>query len=90
MADPNIYLGARVKFMELPNGVMVCSLSPSKYAQEALKNVETYVKENIEERWKIPKTAVNPFPIRYESAEDVIPELDPEFASYYQSIIGVL
>ena len=48
------------------------------------------MKDKLGGIWKIPKTAVNPFPIRYEPAEDVIPELDPEFASYYQSIIDVL
>ena len=47
LADPNIYLGARLKLMELLNGVMAWSLIPSKYVQEAVKNVETYVKENL-------------------------------------------
>ena len=81
LAVPNIYLGASVKLMELPNGVMAWSLIQSKYVQEALKNVETYVKENLRERWKIPKTAVNPFPIGYKPTEDVTPELDPELSS---------
>ena len=33
LADPNIYLVARMKLMELPNGVMAWSLIPSKYVQ---------------------------------------------------------
>ena len=47
LADPNIYLGARVKLMELKNGDMVWWLIPSKYVQEAVKNVETYVKNKL-------------------------------------------
>ena len=58
-------------------------LRPSKYVQEAVKNVETYVKDKIAERWKIPKTAVKPFPIGYEPTKDVLPEIDLELASYY-------
>ena len=49
LADPNIYLGARVKLMSLPNGIMELLLRPSKYMQEAVKNVETYVKEGTSE-----------------------------------------
>ena len=33
---------------------------------------------------------MNPLPIGYAPVKDVTPELDPELASYYQSIIGVL
>ena len=45
----------------------------SKYIQEAVKNVEPYVKDKLVERWKIPKMAVNPFPIVYEPTLDVTP-----------------
>ena len=40
------------------------------------KNFETYMKDKLGERWKIPKTAVNPFPIGYETTKDVTRELD--------------
>ena len=90
LADPNIYLDARVKFMAFLNGVIALSLIPSKYVQEAVKNVETCVKYKLEGRWKIPNTEVNPFPIGYEPTKDVTPELDPELALYYQLIIVVL
>ena len=82
MADPNIYLGARVKLMELPNGIMAWSLSLSKYVQESVNNAETYVKYKLGERWNIPKTAVNPFLIGYKPTKYVTPELDPELDSY--------
>ena len=69
---------------------MAWSLSPSNYVEESVKNVETYMKENLREHWKIPKTAVILFPIRNEPTEDVIPKLEPKLASYYQYIISVL
>ena len=50
MADPSIYLGAKVKQMRMPNGVMAWSLIPSQYVQEAVKNTEIYVKEKLGER----------------------------------------
>ena len=54
------------------------------------KNFETYMKDKLGERWKIPKIAVNTFPIEYEPTEDVTLKLEPELASYYQSNIFVL
>ena len=48
------------------------------------------MKDNIGESCKILKIAVNSFPIGYKPTEDVIPELDPELASYYQSNIDLL
>ena len=63
---------------------------PSKYVQEEVNNVETYVKDKLEERWKISKTVVNPFPIGYEPTKDVTPKIDQDLASYYQLIIGIL
>ena len=47
LADPNIYLCARVKLMALTHGIMVWSLIPSKYVQEAVNNVEIYVKDKL-------------------------------------------
>ena len=63
---------------------------PSKYVQEEVNNVETYVKDKLEERWKIPKTVLNPFLIGYEPTKDVTPKIDQDLASYYQLIIGIL
>ena len=76
--------------MALLNFVMAWSFILYKYVLEAVKNVETYVKDKLGERWKITKMAVNPFPVGYEPTKDGTPELDPYVASYYQSIIGVL
>jgi hypothetical protein len=40
VGDLDIYLGAKLRKVELENGVNAWSLSPSKYVQEAVKNVK--------------------------------------------------
>ncbi len=34
--------------------------------------------------------APNPFPTKYEPGIDISPELDPDLASYFQSLIGIM
>ena len=43
VGNPDIYLGAKVKKMELPNGVKAWALSSSKYIQEAMQNCKKYL-----------------------------------------------
>jgi hypothetical protein len=38
VGDPDIYLGAKLKQTQLPNGVMAWGLGPSKYVVQAVKN----------------------------------------------------
>ena len=38
----------------------------------------------------MPKKAENPFKISYDPELDISPELDPDAASYYLTIIGIL
>ena len=47
IGDPDIYLGAKLKYNRAPNGVWCWTLSPSKYVQEACKNCETFLKNNL-------------------------------------------
>ena len=35
VGDPDIYLGCKLRQIEMPNGVFAWGISPSKYAQEA-------------------------------------------------------
>ena len=37
IGDPDLYLGAKLRKVALPNGVQAWSTSPSKYIQEAVK-----------------------------------------------------
>ena len=89
MGDPDVYLGAKLRQVWLPNGVLAWGMSPSKYIQEAVKNVEKYLDENFDGR-KLLKKVNTPFANDYAPELDMTPELSPELANYYQSQIGVL
>jgi hypothetical protein len=61
IGDPDIYLGAKLWEMQLPNGVYAWSLLASKYVQEAVRNVKDYFqRERSGHLW--PKRAPTPFP----------------------------
>ena len=89
IGDPEMYLGAKIKKMVLPNGVEAWAMSPSKYVQNAIRTVEDFIDENLGGR-KLAKRASSQFPPDYHPELDTTPELDPEFASFFQSQIGVL
>ena len=90
IGDPDIYLGAKLRKVQLDNGVWAWSMSPSKYVQESVRNVEEYLAANYGGR-KLNKRASAPWPNRDYSPElDTTPELDEKAASYYQSQCGVL
>ena len=88
--DPDIYLGAKLREVRLPNGVLAWSMSPSKYVKEAVQNCKKHLDENFDGKYKLPKRADNPFVIGYEPSLDVSPLLTPDEASYYNTMIGVL
>ena len=90
LADPNQYLGAKVRPMTMANGVVCWGMSASQYVQEAVRNVREECSELGDPRWRLPKRAVNPFPTDYDVEMDTSPELGPELASFYQSQVGVL
>jgi len=63
--DPDIYLGAKLKYTQAENGMWCWTLSPSKYVQEACKNCKTFLKHNFDGKYALPKHAPNPFVGRY-------------------------
>ena len=69
IGDPDLYLGAKLRKVSLPNGVQAWSTSPSKYVQEAVRNVGIHLCQEYGGR-KFAKRATAPFPRGY------IPELD--------------
>ncbi len=75
--------------MQLENGVWAWGLSPSKYVQEAMRNCKKYIGENLPKFYQLTWLAPNPFPTDYRPELDVSPELPPEHASYYQSLMGI-
>jgi hypothetical protein len=63
VGDPDIYLGAKLKQTQLPNGVMAWGLSPSKYAFQAVKNCQLHLTDKLNGKYSIPARVDNPFPV---------------------------
>jgi hypothetical protein len=90
IGDPDIYLGSKLKPVQMENDVVAWGMSSSKYVQEAVKNTEIYLAENFGGR-KLPVgRAKGPWPTEYLDEMDVTQELSPKLANYYQSQVGVL
>ena len=88
IGPPSQYLGNKVSHVQLDSGVKCWSFSSSQYVQNAVKNVEAYLeKHNLP---KLKPRAKSPWPTNYRPEVDISPELGPEEASYYQSLIGTL
>ena len=90
VGDPDIYLGAKLKRVQLDNNVWCWTLSPSKYCQEAVRNCENHLNNNFDGKFRMFKVAPNPFEQSYDPDVDVTKLLPPAQASSYNSIIGVL
>ena len=84
---PTQYHGNKVLNVALDNGVKCWSFSSSQYIQNAVKNVEKYLAQNKMEPLRRCKS---PWPSNYRPEADVLTELSPQKASYYQSLIGIL
>ena len=89
MGDPDMYLGAKLRKVTLPNGVEAWSASPAKYVREAVKNIQEYLREDMP-GVRLPKKAASPFLRDYAPELDVTPPLSSEQASIYGSHIGIL
>ena len=83
VGDPDIYLGANLKKVQMDNDVWCWSISPSKYVQEAVRNCKKYFKDNLSEECELISNAPNPFPLGYEPCMYVSPLLFPDEASYF-------
>ena len=68
--DPDIYLGAKLREVMLPNGVCAWGQSPSKYVQESVRNCEKFLTQNFGGRYAFPKKSDNPFPTNYEAVHN--------------------
>ena len=89
IGDPDMYLGCKLATVMLANGVQAWSLSPSKYVQEAVSNVEKHL-TNKAPGMKLPTRCSAPFPVGYLAELDETEVLGPDDANFYQSQIGVL
>jgi hypothetical protein len=90
VGDPDIYLGAKLNKTQLPNGIYAWGMSPSKYVNQAVKSCQTYLSAKLNDKYKIPTRADNPFPTNYCPDTDATEPLDPECSSFYQHLIGVM
>ena len=87
VGPPTIYLGNKVSKVTLENGQQAWAFSSSQYVQNAVKNIETYLKKQGK---ALPTKAPAPFSNDYRPELDVSPELTMSEAAHYQSLIGVL
>jgi hypothetical protein len=85
---PTFYLGAKLKNIVLPNGLVAWGMSSSKYVQSAVQNVKEYLAALPGDQ--IVKKASGPFAGGYKPEFDESPELDPTRANFYQTQIGIL
>ena len=90
IGPPTIYLGGRVRKVQLENGIWAWIFSSSQYVQSAIKNVESYVGRPKNSHLKIPLKAETPLMMSYRPELDISPELMPRDSAYYQSPIGKL
>ena len=90
VGDPSMYLGANLKLTQMSNGVYVWGMSPAKYIKEAVFNCKKHLKLNYDVWYVLSTQAANPFVMGYEPELDETPALNPDWASYFQSIIGVM
>ena len=84
----DIYLGGRVRKVDLDNGVKVWALGSSQYVRAAVKNVKSYLEG--QDKWKLPKKAETPLTTSYRPELDITPKLDSTMTAYCMSLIGIL
>jgi hypothetical protein len=92
IGDPDMYLGAKLRKVQLENGVWAWAASSSKYVQQAVKNVVSTLKDNAP-HLSLPKRASGPWPRDFCAELDESEELNekhPKLANMYQSQVGVL
>jgi hypothetical protein len=86
---PEIYLGADVAKIQLPDGHEVWSTSPRTYVKNSILVVERLLEED-NEGYVLKSNARNPFPTGYKPEVDVTDELDQPLASRFMQLIGIL
>ncbi len=65
-------------------------LAPSKYVAQAVKNCANHLTDKLNNCFRLPQQADNPFPYDYCPELDLSDPLEPECYSFYQQLIGVM
>ena len=74
----------------MPNGVIVCAMSPILHIKIVVENCKVYIAEHLGGKNRLPKMAGNPFAGKYVSKLETSPDLQPEGCLIFQSLIGVM
>ena len=90
IGDPDIYLGSKLRKVDLPNGTYAWSLSSSKYVKEAIANVKRALEQDNAIGKALKAKVKTPWPAGYEAELDTSAELNAKDANFYQHLIGVL
>jgi hypothetical protein len=89
LQEPDLYLGANVEKVQMPDGRFVWGTSPRDYVNNAITTVERLFEED-NEGYGLKKNVKNPFPPNYRPEVDVTRECGPELTSRYLQLIGIL
>ena len=79
--------------VELKTGVKCWEFGSYQYVQASVKITEKYLRDLHaigDTRYRLPKRARTPMQTSYRPELDVTPDLSCKYASYFQSLIGVL
>ena len=88
---PDIYLGANIEKIQLPDGRVEWGMTSRTYVKNAIKIVESLLAEDYEgENARLKTTARNPFPSGYKPELDVTNELHDDMVSRFLQLIGIL
>ncbi len=85
--EPDFYLGAQVRKVELSPGKWAWGLSSDEYVKRSIAEVEMELRRRDK---VLPKKVASPMSSGYRPELDASPELKTEKATYFQSVIGVL
>ena len=88
--NPDIYLGVKLCKTKLHIGAWTWALHPMRYAHEIAWNYAVHLAANCGGRFRTLMRAKNPFKMGYEPDLDTSPELEPDAASHYLTVIGIL
>ena len=87
--EPDIYLGADIERVQLPDGRTEWAASPRTYVKNSIKIVEDLLTDDGL-GVKLKTSARNPFPSGYRPEMDVTNELNDKMASRYLQLMGIL
>ena len=86
---PDVYLGANVEELQLPDGRVVWATSPRSYVKNAVDVIEGLLQEDGE-GYVLKANAKNPFPTGYRPELDVTEELNDILTTRFMQMIGIL